>query len=136
MKSLLSLFFLFFTVTLYSQNRSTSDINVVFQVPKEWKKVSDSLYVIRDLNKAVNFWSLYLADGRQPWRFEPRNAAGACLAAFGIKDDSPVNEFSTRLTEINRREVYSLSVDNKKYVVYVKVKKNIPIAYKMEIKNE
>jgi hypothetical protein len=135
MKSLLPIFFCF-TFSLYCQERSTSDINVLFKVPKEWKKVNDSVYVIRDFNKTLHFWTLYLADGHQPWRYDPRNVAGACLASFGIKDDSEVEEFSLRLKEIKPQEIYSLSVDNKKFTVYVKKKKNLPIAHRLEIANE
>jgi hypothetical protein len=65
----------------------------------------------------------------------PRNAAAAFFVESGMHYKfSDVDLFGSRLTEIKKQEIYSVAVDGVTYLVYLKIKKGIPVPYKLEIK--
>jgi len=117
----------------YCQDTTASEIQVDFRVPKEWKKIRENTFILKNFKKALNYWNKNLSGGHQPWRFDPANVAGTCLWEFGITDGNPIFDFASRLKIIKKDEVYSLKYDTINYVVYVRTEKKIPIAYKLEI---
>jgi hypothetical protein len=123
------------TALCLSQKLSSTDIEVNFKIPKDWERVTDSLFVIRNYNKLLTYWSRSLAAGHMPWRGDPKNIAVTCLWDFGITNHTPVFEFASRLKEIKNAELYSLTVDSTTFIIHIRTKKNIPIAYELEIKN-
>lgn len=132
---LIYLFILIAVPFVYSQDTTASNIQVDFRVPKEWKKISDNTFVLKNIKKALNYWEKNFSGGHQPWRFDPANIAGTCLWEFGIKDDNTIIfDFASHLKVIKMGEVYSITSDKYEYVVYLRTEKTIPIAYKFEIK--
>ncbi|MGA3287022.1 MAG: hypothetical protein ABSD46_06330 [Bacteroidota bacterium] len=113
--------------------QDSARIDVDFKVPKGWKKLNDTIYVIKNYTKELNEWVSYLAQGHMPWRYDPKNIAVTCLWSFGITNHTPVFEFADYLEEIKKDEIYSLTVDSTDYIIYVRIKKNVPIAYKFVI---
>jgi hypothetical protein len=111
-----------------------SDISVNFRIPENWKKINDNLFILKDFNETFTQWNKILSKGHQPWRLEPINIAAACLWDFGIKDNSDdIFKFADRLTEIKENKLFMLKDGKNKYLIYVRVKKTIPIAYKLVI---
>ncbi len=113
--------------------QDSARIDIDFKVPKGWKKLNDSVYVIKNYTKELNEWVSYLSQVHMPWRYNPKNIAVTCLWSFGITNHKPVFEFSDYLDEIKKDEIYSLTVDSTDYIIYVRIKKNVPIAYKFVI---
>jgi hypothetical protein len=132
--STISLLIILASLIIYSQNTISPDIQVNFKVPKDWKKLNDTLFIIRNFNKELNYWETNLGQGHMPWRFDPTSIAVTCLWKFGITDSTPVFIFANRLTEIKRDEIYSLTVDSTNYFIYVRTRRKIPVAYKLKIK--
>ena len=112
------------SVPSWAQIADSSTVQVHFQVPRDWKKVNDSTFVLRDYDKQFNLWSLALSEGHMPWRLAPENVAVTCLWSFGIKDTAhtPVWEFASELKEVRKDKVYSLTFDSHNYVVFVRLK--------------
>jgi hypothetical protein len=123
-----------FAAYAYCQETSLSAIKQIFEVPKGWQMVNSSTYILKDFEKTVNYWEKELSFGHQPWRLEPANVAAACLLDFGIRNGSVIDDFAARLTVIEYGKIYSLKVNQQTFMVYIKTKKKIPIAYKLEIK--
>lgn len=96
--------------------------------------VDNTTYTLQNFSKTSRYWKKVLSSGRQPWRFGPANVAGACLWDFGIQDGTDIYEFADRLTTIDDGKIYSLKTSQQTFVVYIKTEKQIPIAYKLEIK--
>lgn len=111
-----------------------TDVEINFKIPKGWAQIHKNTFVLKDYNKEFNFWEKSLNEGHMPWRFDPKNIAVTCLWSFGIKNGSPVDDFATELNEIKKDKIFSLHVDSTKYIIYVRSKRHIPIAYKLEIK--
>jgi hypothetical protein len=112
-----------------------SDFSTDFRLHSGWKEVNDSLFVIKDFKKEFNDLYSFLSQGHQPWRLGPRNAAAAFFVESGMHYKfSDVDLFGSRLTEIKKQEIYSVAVDGVTYLVYLKIKKGIPVPYKLEIK--
>ncbi|MFZ1977088.1 MAG: hypothetical protein WAV76_03960 [Bacteroidota bacterium] len=132
--STLILFLIIFSLA-YCQDKTSSNIDVDFKIPKGWKKISDSVYILKNYAKELNEWAPYLAQGHMPWRYSPKNIVVTCLWSFGITDGTPVDVFAARLNEVKSKEIYSLIVDSTNYIVYIRTKKNVPIAYKFKIRN-
>lgn len=103
-------------------------LKYLFKLPKDWKKVNDSLYVLKSYDKAFRFWSSFLSKGHQPWRYDPKNAAAQCLWDFGITDDTPVYKFAEHLKEIKRNKTYQLDTDSFMYIIHITTRNNIPVA--------
>jgi hypothetical protein len=122
--------------SFYSQDTTSSIVQVNFNVPKDWKKVNDTLFIRRNYFKELNYWVANLSQGHMPWRADPKNIAITCLWNFGIKDGKPVDEFATHLTEIKKNKVFSFTVDSTRYIICVRTKKRTPIAYKLEIRHD
>ncbi len=120
----------------FSQDTTSARITINFKVPEGWKKVNDDVFALANFDKTYLFWSSYLSQGHQPWRLEPPNAAVACLWDFGINDGTTVFQFADRLDEIKTNELYSLAVNTTTYMIYIRIKKHIPIAYKVEIRRK
>jgi hypothetical protein len=119
----------------YGQDTTSSPIRVEFTVPKDWKRVNDSLFVIKDYQKQLTYWSSALEAGHMPWRNDPRNVAVTCLWDFGIKDGTPVFEFAKQLVEVRKNRIYYLTAGAMSYVIYIRIEKRTPIACKLEIKH-
>jgi hypothetical protein len=118
----------------YSRDTTSSEIYINFNVPREWKKVNDSIYVLTNYKKKLNFESSYLAQGHMQWRLDPKNIAVTCLWDFGITDSTTVFNFAKRLTEVKENKIYSLRIDSTRYIIYVRTKKHTPLAYRLEVK--
>jgi hypothetical protein len=132
---LIATFVILFLSYAFCQDTTSSAIQVKFKVPKDWKMMNSTTYVLKDFDKTLNYWEKELSSGHQPWRLEPSNVAAACLWDFGVKDESSVvDDFASRLTIIEAGKVYSLKTDQQTFVVYIKTEKKTPIAYKLEIK--
>jgi hypothetical protein len=113
-----------------------SDFNDNFVLHSEWKKVNDSLYVLLDFDKEFNDLSSSFSQGHQPWRMGSKNAAAACLVEFGIRYKfGDIERFASRLTEIKKDESYSVEVGRKTYLIQMRLKKGIPVPYRLEVKN-
>jgi hypothetical protein len=56
----------------YCQDTTASDIQVDFRVPKEWKKTSDTIFVLKDFKKTLNYWYKNISEGHQPLWTDPR----------------------------------------------------------------
>ena len=95
-----------------------------FQAPKDWKKVIDSTFVLKDYDKQFELWSHGLAEGHMPWRLALENVAVTCLLEFGMKDAKHMRvwEFGSSLKVLNKDEVYLLAVGTEEYVVFVRSK--------------
>ena len=120
---------------IHSQDTTSTKIQVDFHVPKEWKKIDSTTYVLKNFDSTLNLYSKSLSDGHQPWRFDPGSTASACLWEFGIKFQGTVSDFASHLNVIEIGKIYSFKVDKKIYTVFIKTKDKVPIAYKLEIKN-
>jgi hypothetical protein len=112
-----------------------TDVEINFKIPKGWAQINECTFVRMDYNQELKYWEKDLNEGHMPWRFGPKNIAVTCLWSFGITNGTPVDKFANKITEIKKYRIYSLQVGNIKYIIFVKTKKNIPIAYKLEIKN-
>jgi hypothetical protein len=133
------IFFIFtlvlvFTFYTYGNDSNSSGIQIKFQVPKDWKMVDRTTYILQDLNKTLSYWEKELSSGSQPWRLEPVNVAAACLWDFGIQDGTDIFNFSEHLKIVVEGEIYSLKTTKQSFVVYIKTGKQTPIAYKLELK--
>lgn len=117
----------------FGQDSTTSDVVVHFTVPKGWKAEGDSTFVRTNLTQAFSFWHKELEEGHMPWRGDPKNVAVTCLWSFGIHDGSPVWIFADRLSVIRKGRVYSFTADSTRYVIYVRTKDGVPIAYRFVV---
>ena len=144
----------FGTLPCSAQDTTSNSVAVHFKVPKDWKRLNDSTFVLKDFGKEFNEWSQYLADGHMPWRLGPKNVAVACLWDFGIEDPEHtlVWEFASYLKEITTGQEYMLTVGFKEYIIFVRSKLyeshfkdgkgrertdeyHIPIPYRFEIRH-
>ena len=116
------------------QGSTSAELVINFKVPKGWKRINDSVFVRTNYEEEFRFWYNDLREGHMPWRGDPKNIAVTCLWSFGIHDGSPVWVFANRLTQVKKNKIYSLRVDSTEYVIYIRTKKEIPIAYKFIIK--
>ena len=116
------------------QGSTSAELVINFKVPKGWKRINDSVFVRTNYEEEFRFWYNDLREGHMPWRGDPKNIAVTCLWSFGIHDGSPVWVFANRLTQVKKNKIYSLRVDSTKYIIYIRTKKEIPIAYKFIIK--
>lgn len=113
-----------------------SDFSIDFTIHPGWKKVNDSLFVLKDFKKEFSNLYPFLSQGHQPWQGDPRFAAAACFWEFGMKYKfSDVFLFGSRLMEVKKQEIYSVEVQGKTYLMHLRTKKGIPVPYKLEIKN-
>ena len=113
-----------------------SDFSIDFTGHRGWKKVNDSLFVLKDFEKEFNGLYTALSQGHQPWRWSPRFAAAACFWEFGIYYKfTNVFLFGARLTKIKEQEIYSVEVGGRTYLLHLKMKKGIPVPYRLEINN-
>jgi hypothetical protein len=137
MKTILFIFtfaFLLYQNT-YCQDSTSKVVQVDFHIPKDWKEIDSTTYVLKDFNKALNYWREAFSSGHQPWRLDPGNTAAACLWEFGIKYPGIVDDFASHLKVIETGKIYSFGVNQKNYMVFVRTKDKIPIAFKLEIKD-
>jgi hypothetical protein len=137
--AIVSLLFLLFAMDGYcTENAGTgagaSSITIDFRVPSNWKKVGKNSYALKNFGKTLEEWDKVLSEGHQPWRLEPKNAAGACLWDFGINDNSrDILDFTDHLTEIGANRSYVLKAGESSYYVFVRVADAIPIAYRLVV---
>jgi hypothetical protein len=135
MKMLSIVFAIVFALASHSYcNETPSAMQIKFEVPKDWKMVDSTTYILQDFNKTFNFSKKELLSGRQPWRLQPANVAAACLWDFGISDGSIIDDFADRLAIIEDGKIYSLKTDQQTFTVHIKTEDKTPIAYKFEIK--
>ncbi len=117
----------------YSQDTSSVKIQVNFLIPKDWKEIDSTTYVLRNFDSTLNYYKELLNAGHQPWRLDPGNTAAACLWEFGIKFQGTVSDFASHLNVIEIGKIYSFKVDKKTYTVFIRTKDKTPIAYKIKI---
>ncbi len=118
-----------------SQDSSLTGIEVNFHVPRNWRKVNDSVFVRTNYAQELARMSTALSEGHQPWRFEPANVAAACMWEFGITDSSTVLDFAERLTEIRHNEIYSVTTSSAEYIVHTRTKKKTLVAFRFEVRH-
>ena len=142
----------FGALACYAQDSTSSSVVVHFKVPNDWRKVNDSTFVLKDYDKGFDEWSRVLSEGHMPWRLSSANTAITCLWAFGIKDtvNTLVWDFAAFLKQVQKDTVFSLTVADTKYIVFVGLRVyhdhfkdgqgrertqdlQIPIAYKLEV---
>ena len=109
--SLVSTLIILFASYAYCQETTLPDIQVKFQVPKDWKEINNTTYVLKDFDKTLSYWEKELSSGHQPWRLEPANVAAACLWDFGINDGSTIDDFADRLKMLEDGDIYSLKIN-------------------------
>ena len=119
---------------IYCQDTTTTIVKVDFHIPKDWEKINDTTYILKNFGKSLSYWSEALNSGHQPWMSDPKNCAAACLWEFGIKYHSDIFNFARQISEIKIRKVYSYKVNKVSYLVYIRTKDKIPIANKLEIR--
>jgi hypothetical protein len=111
------------------------DFKVDFTIPRGWKKVNDTLFVLSDFNKEFKAIAPSLARGHQPWRGSPRLAAAASFLEFGVSYKfSDVFLFGGRLVEIKPQEIFSVNIEGVMYRIHVRLKQRVPIPDRLEIK--
>jgi hypothetical protein len=137
--AIVSLLFLLFAMDGYctesaNTGAGASVITVDFRVPPNWKKVGKNSYVLKNFGRTLEEWDKVLSEGHQPWRLEPKNAAGACLWDFGISDNShDIFDFADHLTEIRANRSYVLKAGKSSYYVFIRVTDAIPIAHRLVV---
>lgn len=116
-----------------NNNFIDAGIAITFAIPSNWKADSENVFSVKNFDEEYNTLEKNQYGGHQPWRLEPRNAAGACLLDFGINVENDITSFSEKLIEIKKDEIYALEAGTAKLFVYLKIKNDLPIAYKLEI---
>lgn len=117
-----------------NNNFIDAGIAITFAIPSNWKADSENVFSVKNFDEEYNTLEKNQYGGHQPWRLEPRNAAGACLWDFGINHvENDIISFSEKLVEVKKDEIYALEIGTRKLSVYLKIQTDIPVAYKLEI---
>ena len=131
--SLLFLTMLLCPVASFGHAQGPSVPKAELQIPKGWERSSPTRFTLKDFETAFRHWQKELDSGHQPWRMEPANAAAACLLDFGIQDSSDVLYLAQRLVVVQPGKQYRITLAATTYIISIKVKHRIPIAYKLSV---
>jgi uncharacterized protein YecT (DUF1311 family) len=119
---------------VYSQKTTEIVANVDFHIPKGWKEINDTTFILKNFIENFDYWNKFLSSGHQPWRYDAKNCAAVCLQEFGIKYPSDISNFAKQINEIKTGRVYSYKVNKQSYIVYIRKKDKIPIAHRLDIR--
>jgi hypothetical protein len=106
---------------------------VHFRVPKKWKAVNDTLFVLRNEPKEIAYWTRALKGGHMPWRSNPGMVATACCVEFGICAEQRLDSLSLQMVKDPAAGRFSITVDSTTYVVHTLKTTYAVVANRLEI---